>query len=396
VKAVLLIIFLALVSISSVRAQNTLVLDRSVLESQRKTYRSASNHAIAAQVGQLIKKADKLVVAGNTFSVMKKSPTPPTGDKHDYMSQAPYWWPDPSKPDGLPYIRRDGERNPELAKIRDHDELDQMIMDSEQSALAYYFTGEETYAKQSAEVLRAWFLDPKTKQNPNLKFAQRVPGINTGRGIGLIETRQLYRAIDASILIEGSRSWTENDHASLKKWFGEFLDWMIQSPEGKDESDERNNHGTHYDVQVVAYAIFTGRPNLARTQLEMAKSRIASQIEPDGSQPRELARTLSWGYVNMNLLGYFTVARLAEPAGVDLWNYQTADGRGIKKAIEWMLPFAAGEKDWTHKQIKSRTYDNTVRLLKIAAIKYKDPKYAAAARRLEIADNKTFASLGIY
>src|SRR4051812_35866941 len=40
-------------------------------------------------------------------SVMDKAFTPPSGDKHDYMSQAPYFWYDSSKPNGLPYMRKD-------------------------------------------------------------------------------------------------------------------------------------------------------------------------------------------------------------------------------------------------------------------------------------------------
>ena len=395
VKACALPLFL-LATCCSVLAQNTLVLDRSVLESQRREFTNAAQSEVDVEIQKLIKKADKLVTAGKTFSVLKKSPTPPSGDKHDYMSQAPYWWPDPSKPNGLPYIRRDGERNPELAKISDHDELDQMIVDSEQLALAYYFSGNEKYANHAASTLRAWFLDPGTRQNPNLKFAQQIPGVSTGRGIGLIETRQLYRAIDASILIEGSKAWTVNDQQALKKWFVQFLDWMIESPNGKDESDEKNNHGTHYDVQIVSYAIFTGKTDIARKQLEMTKRRIASQIEPDGRQPLELARTLSWGYVNMNLHGFFTLARLGESVGVDLWNYSTTDGRSIKKAFEWLVPFAANEKEWNFKQIKPRTFDNTVRLLRTGAAKYKDPRYSAIANRLESIEKKSYSTLGAF
>ena len=377
-------------------AQNTIVLNKSVLEAQRNAYRKSLNPDITAEIGKLIKKADKLVQAGNTYSVVKKSPIPTSGDKHDYMSQAPYWWPDPSKPNGLPYIRRDGERNPEISKITDHEELNQMLEDSENLALAYYFTGDEKYANHAAKILRTWFLDAETKQNPNLKFAQFVPGINPGRGIGLIETRQLYRAIDSAILLEGSRSWTASDHLALKKWFGEFLQWMIESPQGKDEADERNNHGTHYDVQVVAYAIFAGRLDHARKQLEVTKARIASQIESDGRQPHELARTLSWGYVNMNLLGFFTLARLGESVDIDLWNFATADGRSIKKAFEWVMPFANGEREWTYKQIKPRTFENTARLLRIGAVKYKDQKYSSIARQLEAAEKRSFPTLGAY
>lgn len=367
----------------------TLILNSDALERLKK---ERSNPAVVA----LVKQADKLLKKNEVFSVLNKSQTPPSGDKHDYMSQAPYWWPDPSKPNGLPYIRRDGERNPELNKITDHDQLDQMLEDSETLAIAWYLTGEEKYAVHAGSILRTWFLDPKTRQNPNLNFAQGIPGINKGRGIGLIETRHMYRAIDASILLGGSKSWTQADQANLKKWFAQFLDWVVKSPLGIDESDERNNHGTHYDVQVVAYAVFTGQDALARKQLEITKGRIKSQIEPDGSQPHELARTLSWNYSNMNLLGFFTLARLGESVSIDLWNYETSDKRGIRRAVEWLVPFVGNDQaKWTHQQIKPRTFELTSQLLNIAAIKYKKPNYTALAKAVDSNKNTT-TGLSLY
>ena len=68
---------------------------------------------------------------------MDKTITPPSGDKHDYMSQAPYWWPDPAKADGRPYIRRDGQRNPEINRLTDHDNLGRLTSAVATLGLAY-------------------------------------------------------------------------------------------------------------------------------------------------------------------------------------------------------------------------------------------------------------------
>lgn len=364
-----------LIFLSSVLAQKqipqTLSWDSETLEKEK------------SKLGDLISKADKLVKAGKVYSVMNKEQVPPSGDKHDYMSQAPYWWADPSKPNGLPYIRRDGERNPELNKISDTNEMDALIEESEITSLAYFYSGDEKYAKHSANLIRTWFIDEKTRQNPNLNFGQGIPGINTGRGIGLIETRELYRIIDAAILLQNSKSWTAADHQALKKWFGDYLKWMQTSDIGKDESDEKNNHGTYYDVQIIAYSIFAGKPEIARKQIEVTKQRIKDQTEKDGSQPLELARTLSWNYTNMNLLGFFTIARLAENVQIDLWNYQTEDGKSIKKAFEWLLPFVKDEKAWAHQQIKPRTFGQTIKLFQIAAQKYNKTEYLELSKKLE-------------
>ena len=326
--------------------------------------------------------ADLILKEGKLYSVMNKKKVPPSGDKHDYMSQAPYWWADTTKPDGLPYIRRDGERNPEYYDLSDSEEMDYIINDTEILALAFYFTKDERYAAHAARLLKTWFLEPETLQNPNLNFGQGIPGINTGRGIGIIETRSFPRLIDATILLQESKNWSKEDHKSLKKWFAAYLSWLTESPLGKDEADEHNNHGTYYDVQIMSYALFTDQPELAKKQIEVAKSRIQSQMKPDGSQPFELERTVSWGYTNMNLAGFFKIARLAENVKNNLWNYETTDGKGLQKSLQWLIPYLKNEKVWEFKQIKEKEYDDTLWLLKMASVKYANPAYEVLARNI--------------
>lgn len=331
----------------------------------------------------LLVKAEKILKAKKLYSVMHKKQVPASGDKHDYMSTGPYWWPDPTKADGLPYIRKDGLRNPEYYEITDSQEMDRVEDDAETLALAYYFTKEAKYAHWASEIIKTWFLNSDTRQNPNLNFGQAIPGINTGRGIGLIETRGLFRVIDAAILIQDSNSWSSENHLALKKWFSEYLTWMVESPIGKDEADERNNHGTHYSVQVIAYGIFTNRPEITLSEIETFKNRLESQLKPDGSQPFELERTKSWNYANMNLEGYFLAARLAENSQIDLWNYQTKEGKSIKAALEWLLPYIKSSKKWEYEQIQNIGYGETVRILKMASKEYSNPDYDALAKKVD-------------
>ncbi|HXR08414.1 MAG TPA: alginate lyase family protein [Candidatus Acidoferrum sp.] len=309
------------------------------------------------------------------ISVVSKTVTPPSGDKHDYMSQAPYFWPNPDATNGLPYIRRDGERNPEINKITDHRAVDQLSQKTETLALAWYYTGDEAFAAKCTEMLRVFFLDPATRMNPNLRFAQAIPGVNTGRGIGIIESRGLTGVVDAAGLLAGAKSWTDADQLQLQKWFNQYLNWMMESGNGRAEAAARNNHGTFYDIQAVSFALFLGRPNLAADILRTAREkRIAAQIEPDGRQPLELARTRSWSYSQANLDGLIQLARLGENVGVDLWNYQTADGRGIRQALDYLAPFAFGDKTWPYRQLGGWRPRTLFPLLRQAAAKYADPK----------------------
>ena len=346
----------------------------------------AGDKTFAAAMAKLEADARKSL-GQSPLSVTTKAIAPPSGNKHDYMSQAPYFWPDPTKPNGLPYIRRDGERNPELDKITDHHALDQMEAAARTLSLAFYFKGNEEYAAKSAVLLRAWFLDPATRMNPNLEYAQFIPGVNTGRGIGLIETRGLADVVDAIGLLAGSKSWTASDQRGLEDWYRQFLQWMLESRNGREENAAKNNHGTYYDVQATSFALFLGKNDLAKQIVETAKQkRIALQIEPDGRQPLELVRTKAWSYSNGNLDGLMWLARLGENVDVDLWNYQTKDGRSIRRALEYLYSFAVGDQKWTYQQLGGFDGKSLFPLMRRAAGYYRDEKLKAMMTKIPALD----------
>ena len=361
------------------------LLDAQRLSETRRSILSG-NKSFDTALQKLEADARKALKSG-TFSVINKEATPLSGDKHDYMSQAPYFWPDPKSPNGLPYIRRDGERNPEIKKFPDHQSMDGMVDAVSTLSLAYYFKGDEAYAAKASELLRAWFLNPATRMNPNLQYAQAIPGVNSGRGIGLIETRGLTRVVDAIGLLAGSKSWTAADQRGLEDWFTKFLQWMMESKNGRDESNAENNHGTFYDLQTTSFALFLGKTDLAVKILETAKQkRIARQIEPDGREPLELARTRALSYSVGNLDGLITLAELGERAGVDLWNYQTADGRSIRRALEYLYPFAVGEQKWPYKQLGEWQPQMLYPLMRRASVKYNDQKFKAMMSKIPAAE----------
>jgi hypothetical protein len=342
----------------------------------------AGDPTFLAALNRLTRDAER-ALKSPTFSVTHKDLLPPSGDKHDYMSLAPYRWPNPNTTHGLPYVRRDGEINPERDRTSDRKRLDQLVQAVKTLGLAHYFTGREEYAVHAAKRLRVWFFDEATKMNPHLRYAQAVPGRNTGRPEGIIETHNLPELIDAVGLLQGSNGWTETDHIRLRGWFNSMLNWLRDSPESKAEAKSRNNHGTWYDVQVASFALFVEREKVAKQLLaEFAARRIAKQIELDGSQPQELARTQAWHYSIFNLEALFNAAAPADKVGIDLWNYETNDKRSIRKALDWLIPFAAGEKKWTYKEISPFEPQKLAPLLRRAAIVYREPAYDEAIAKL--------------
>ena len=247
---------------------------------------------------------------------------------------------------------------------------------------AYRDTHDERYAARAALLVRTWFLDPATRMNPNLDYGQGIPGRNTGRGAGIISTRNLVGIVEAARSLESSPNWSARDREGLRQWSAAFAAWLQTSQNGREESAARNNHGTWYEAQLGALLLYTGQRDLARARFEKAKERIASQIEPDGSQPRELERTRSWSYSVMNLEGWFHVSRLAKEAGVDLWNFRTSDGRSVRAALDYLMPFASGAARWPGAQITPFEVTAFLPLLDQAAKAWNDERYKALADHL--------------
>lgn len=349
-----------------------------------KSRMASSNPALA----KLLRDANDSLKVG-PFSVMHKISVPPSGDTHDYQSRGRYWWRNPSTSDGLPYIERDGEVNPEIWQISDHKDFDTLMDNVLTLGLAFYFTECNAFAEHATKLLRVWFLDEATRMNPNLRFAQGIPGINDGRCTGLIETRELAQVIDAIGLIADSSAWTDADQWGMERWFTRYLDWLLGDDMARLEGEQKNNHGTFYDSQVIAIALFLNATELARKFLgRLTTVRIPTQIAIDGSQPYEITRTLSWHYHIFNLQALCRVALLGERVGMDAWNFKTQGGTGIRTAFEFLIPFAT-DMEWPYPQIAPRQYDAFFALLWQAANKWNASHYRDIAHALSNVETNT-------
>ncbi len=312
-----------------------------------------------------------------TYSVTFKKLIPPSGNKHDYMSIGPYWWPDPDKEDGLPYIRRDGEVNPERNQT-DRPQLSRLIVSLRCLSLAWFFSGEQRYADKAAELLRAWFLNEETLMNPHLEYAQSVPGRNPGRFIGLIDAASFYILVDATALLETSGSLACNESEGIRDWFKRYFRWLVESEHGKNEDNWKNNHSVAYDLQSSSIAYFLGDDDFAaRKARELPRRRIDPMIEGDGRQPEELIRTKALGYSVANLANFFRVAELGTNVGVDVFGYVNQKGGSLQKALDFLIAYIGREKDWPYQQISGWEHaeDRLGLLVRSAAQIYKNEEY---------------------
>ncbi|MET9760427.1 alginate lyase family protein [Streptomyces sp. NPDC006372] len=346
------------------RIPDTAVLDGARLQ-RTKTRLDHGDPQLRRAVRTLRTRADRWLDQG-PWTVVDKPRPAPGGDVHDYLSQAPYWWPSRTptadNPWGCPYVQRDGERNPEVDSGTDRQDVEKTFDSVYDLSLAWYYSGERRYARKAGQVLRTWFLDPATRMNPNLNHAQFIPCKYDGRAIGIIDFSQSYTGVlDALALLEtGAPGWTAKDRTGMTRWNTAFRDWLRNSDFGKQEAAATNNHGTFYDLLLAGLAYATGDRGLARrTVLDARHKRIVPQIASDGSQPQELTRTRSWHYSAFTLVAHARLAALGRHLGVDLWAYQGPEGQSLFKAVDYLLPAATGAAAWPHPELEFDRYAAT-------------------------------------
>lgn len=303
-------------------------------------------------------------------SVMNKADLPPSGDKHDYMSIAPYWWPNPNAVNGIPYIRRDGEINPEVKNFPDKVVLPGLSSSIYHLALGYYFTGKEAYAAHATKLIRVWFLDEATRMNPNLKYAQSVKGVTEGRAEGVIDTRHFMHIMDGIQLLKESSFWTAKDQTGMDSWVKDFIQWLGSSTIGKEEMNAPNNHGVWYDAQLLAYAGFLRDTSLVNTIYKRVVNRLDKEMDNQGSFPLEMKRTTSLHYSVFILNAYSSLATRFQQLGLDLWQAKTASGKSLKKGFDFILPYLLKKQEWTSPQINAFKQVEALPLLKKATAQY--------------------------
>ena len=268
------------------------------------------------------------------------------GGKHDFFSEADYWWPDASNPTG-PYIQKDGQTNPanfsehRLAMIR----FSQMVGNL---TSAYLLTKDNKFALKAIQHCKAWFVDTTTKMNPSLLYAQAIKGKVTGRGVGIIDMIQMMEVAQSVLVLEKQHAIKSTDLIEIKKWFQQYLQWVTTHPYGIDEREAKNNHGTCWTMQVAVFAKLVNDSALLNYCDNRFKTLLLpSQMDVNGSFPLELKRTKPYGYSLFNLDAMYTLAHVLSTKENNLWEYKTSNGLSLKKGIEFLYPFVADKNSWT-------------------------------------------------
>lgn len=267
------------------------------------------------------------------------------GTPHDFYSEGDYWWPNPNDPDG-PYIRKDGQTNPEnfVAHRLAMRDLSRWVASL---TAAYKITKDKKYADKALEHLRAWFINAETKMSPHLLYAQAIKGRVTGRGIGIIDTIHLIEVAKSIQVLQQLGYLKEVDFTGLKSWFEEYVTWLTTHTYGLKEKDHGNNHSTWWAAQVAAFAKLAEKPAILADCRQQYKKLLTAQMNNQGGFPDELERTKPYNYSLFNIEGYVVLAEIASTPDDNLWLYQTPNGT-LKNAIDFMFPSIRDKKNWTY------------------------------------------------
>lgn len=267
------------------------------------------------------------------------------GGPNDFSSEGDYWWPDPANA-AAPYVRRDGLTNPDNF-VAHRQLLLGFARDFGALAAAYKVSGDERFAVAAVRHAHKWFVEPATRMNPSLLYAQAIKGRVTGRGIGIIDTLHLAEVALGIEALRGSKALTPAEDGALTGWFRDYLKWIRTHPYGIEESKAENNHGTCWTLQAACFARLTGdEAVLAECRRRLKEIHLPTQMAPDGSFPLELERTKPYGYSIFNLDVMAALAVVVSTPGENLMTWALPDGRSLVKGVEFLAPYVADKARW--------------------------------------------------
>jgi hypothetical protein len=229
------------------------------------------------------------------------------------------------------------------AEKSDCTQLQQLFVDTTTLALAWQVSGKGDYAEQAAKSVKRWFIHPETRIGHNLCDvpAQSKDQSNEAQTPGIC-MRDFYYFLDGVRIIERAGTFDASDRQILSEWLRNHLQWLFADQHGKQSRLANNNHGTCFDLQVLAIAHYLGDVELLVSTMRTSQERLLEQFESNGAQPQEMKGTITAHNCCFNLQTWANLADVARCCGIDFWNIAASDGRGLRRAFEWMAPYIVG------------------------------------------------------
>lgn len=331
-------------------------------------------------VRRLRAEAEKRLKEG-PWTVTSDRPKNTEIDVHDYYSEAAFWWPNPEDPGG-PYIRNDGQANPNRF-MANRQALNAMADAVFTLGAAGFLLDDPRYSQRATRVIHTWFLNPKTRMNPSLDYAQVVPGLNDGRGSGVLDGRAFIRTIQGMEFLAQTGTWDPKERAAVIKWFEEYLHWLTDSKSAIDEKTSGDSHASWWTAQVAAVATFVENQPMQAMAFDFYRTRVfPRQIRKDGSAPGEELRARPMVLSSFNLEAFTIVCRIAQVQGVDLWGVRGRGGATLGTVVDYLEPYLADPHKWTKEQTAEFPNDGLY-FLAFAGMGLKKPEYVALFRKLE-------------
>jgi hypothetical protein len=271
---------------------------------------------------------------------------------NNYTSLAVYYNPNPDTPSGFPYVRMDGVRNKEFYTMGDNNYTAAFMGLISPLCILYYFTKNEEYANKAIQALQVFFVNEQTKMNPDLTYSGIVIGNSMSdlriRG-AIIDADRFSIVPDLIELLKPSSFWNSNIEDSMTSWFNDLSNWLKTSDRGILQGEYTHNIRTSYMRQLCSYLCASGKSDEAKEYLANNITDVLSaQIDTDGKQILEMDRTQPRHYSNFNLRLLVGLATMSNSLGINVWNYEDAEGKGsIRKAMNYLCHYYMNPEEWT-------------------------------------------------
>lgn len=358
-----------------------------------KTKLDAGDAALMPAYEALIKRAEN-ALSVTPYTVTDKTRPGPSGDLQDYVSLSRYFWPNPKKKDGLPYIRKDGQTNPEVNGVNfDRRRSQEMTNAVRDLSLAAYFSDDKRYANKAVRLAYTWFVDKERRMNPHLNFAQSVPGKTLGREFGILDTRIYWNVMDSLWLMQSANMVDAKIVDAVRVWFGDYAAWLIRSDFGQKAKKKYNNHGTFYDAQLSHTLVFAGRCDLAKKALKSGYQRTQKQITKEGLMPGEIERTKSLFYHAFNAEAFLRMAHLAQKLDIDFYTSNKRGAGSVKDTVHFVASYAGRTDEWPYEEISDNVEKSIWSMLKHAQFVDDSAAITEALDRLEYENPQSYLNL---